>query len=126
MADARGTDGGGPSSGDPRSNFGHRLRGGVDDDLTAWITRDQRELPLNGMDNQHLHSAIAALTRWRGHETDDTKRDELKQWISRFKADLKQRVKAAERELKQRQGKGAGKEIGSKSGTKFGQRGSRA
>jgi hypothetical protein len=86
-----------------RSNLGRD----IDGDLAAWITRDQRELPLNGMDNQHLHSAIAALTRWRGHEKDDDKRDDLKQWIARFKAELKQRVKAAEKELKQRQGKGA-------------------
>jgi hypothetical protein len=88
-----------------RSNFG----GNVDDELAAWITRDQRELPLNGMDNQHLHSAIGALTRWRSHEKDDDKRDELKQWISRFKSELKKRVKAAEKELKQR---GGGKPVG--------------
>ena len=89
----------------PGSNFG-RDRNGEIGDLDAWITRDQRELPLNGMDNQHLHSAIAALTRWRGHETDDDKRAELKQWIARFKGELKHRVKAAEKEMKQRQGSG--------------------
>jgi hypothetical protein len=94
---------------DSKSNFGRD----INDDLAAWITRDQRELPLNGMDNQHLHSAIAALTRWRGHEKDDVKRDELKQWIARFKAELKQRVKAAEKELKQRQGKATGFNRGS-------------
>lgn len=88
------------------SNFGRGRNAALSDDLEAWITRDQRELPLNGMENQHLHSAIAALTRWRGHETDDDKRAELKQWIARFKAELKQRVKAAEKELKQRQGLG--------------------
>jgi hypothetical protein len=82
------------------SNFGKE----PGDDLEAWITRDQRELPLNGMDNQHLHSAIASLTRWRTHEQDDERRDELKLWIGRFKAELKTRVKAAEKELKQRQG----------------------
>jgi hypothetical protein len=85
---------------DDKSNFGRP----IDADLAAWITRDQRELPLNGMDNQHLHSAIAALTRWRAHEKDDDKRDELKQWIARFKGELKKRVKAAEKELKQRGG----------------------
>jgi hypothetical protein len=90
----------GSLGGDDKSNFGRD----IDDDLAAWITRDQRELPINGMDNQHLHSAIGALTRWRSHEKDDDKRDELKQWISRFKAELKKRVKAAERELKQRGG----------------------
>jgi hypothetical protein len=99
-----------------KSNFGRDLGNDANDDLAAWITRDQRELPLNGMDNQHLHSAIAALTRWRGHEEDDDKRDELKQWINRFKTELKQRVKAAERELKLRQGKTA------KPSAKFGQR----
>jgi hypothetical protein len=86
---------------DTGSNFGKNAH----DELAAWITRDQRELPLNSMDNQHLHSAIASLTRWRGHEDDDERRAELKQWISRFKAELKQRVKAAERELKQRGGR---------------------
>ena len=80
------------------SNFGNP----AGDELAAWITRDQRELPLNGMDNQHLHSAIASLTRWRAHEQDDDRRDELKLWIGRFKAELKSRVKAAERELKRR------------------------
>jgi hypothetical protein len=86
--------------GDDKSNFGRD----IDNDLAAWITRDQRELPLNGMDNQHLHSAIGALTRWRGHEKDEDKREELKQWIARFKGELKKRVKAAEKELKQRGG----------------------
>jgi hypothetical protein len=90
----------------PSSNFGRDRTGDLSNDLEAWITRDQRELPLNGMENQHLHSAIAALTRWRGHETDDDKRAELKQWIARFKNELKHRVKAAERELRQRQGAG--------------------
>jgi hypothetical protein len=89
------------------SNFGKDFPS----DLDAWITRDQRELPLNGMDTQHLHSAIASLTRWRSHEDDDDRRDELKRWITRFKAELKSRVKAAERELKQRNG-------GSKFGTR--------
>jgi hypothetical protein len=89
------------TSDDSKSNFDRD----IDDDLAAWITRDQRELPLNGMDNQHLHSAIGALTRWRSHEKDDAKRDQLKQWVARFKTELKKRVKAAERELKQRQGK---------------------
>jgi hypothetical protein len=82
------------------SNFGDNAH----DELAAWITRDQRELPLSAMDNQHLHSAIASLTRWRSHEDDDDRRAELKQWISRFKTELKQRIKAAERELKQRGG----------------------
>jgi hypothetical protein len=108
-----------------RSNLGRD----IDGDLAAWITRDQRELPLNGMDNQHLHSAIAALTRWRGHEQDDDKRDDLKQWIARFKGELKKRVKAAERELKQRQGKGAHRpahgQAGGKPGSGFGQRSGR-
>jgi hypothetical protein len=74
------------------------------DDLSVWITRDERELPLIAMDNQHLHSAIASLTRWRGHEKDEDKRAELKTWIARFKAELKTRNKAAERELKLRAG----------------------
>jgi hypothetical protein len=92
-----------PTTGDQTdkagSNFGHDQRS----DLDAWITRDQRELPLIAMDNEHLHSAIASLTRWRSHEQDDDRRDELKRWIQRFKAELKTRVKAAERELKRRQ-----------------------
>jgi hypothetical protein len=99
---ATGDQSGKPAS-DSARNFGSNFGNDQPSDLDAWITRDQRELPLIAMENEHLHSAIASLTRWRSHEQDDDRRDELKRWIHRFKAELKTRIKAAERELKRRQ-----------------------
>jgi hypothetical protein len=76
----------------------------IDRDITPWITRDGRELPVLAMDNQHLHNAVAVMTGWSRAERDPDKKRELKDWLGQFKLELKRRRKAALNEMKRRQG----------------------
>lgn len=74
----------------------------IDRDLDEWITRDGAELPLLAMTNSHLQNAIRVLSQWRTQEKRPEKAVELKHWIKAFKDELKDRQRAASRELKRR------------------------
>jgi hypothetical protein len=63
----------------------------ADEENSTWVTRDEREIPLDEMYLQHIGNAQAKLRDWLKGESDPQMRAELKGWQRKFRREVNRR-----------------------------------